>query len=81
MQGQAAGVVAALAAGRMGKHREVAVREVQSRLLDAGCYLQPFVDVTPADSGWQWLFNGVGCTDSPGTGKVRRLGQQDFFSS
>lgn len=79
LTGQAAGVVAALAAGRMGNTREVAVREVQSKLLDAGCYLQPFVDVTPADSGWRAI-QRVGCTGIlRGTGKSEGWANKTFF--
>ena len=43
--GQAAGVVAALSVGKKRAVREVSVREVQARLLDAGCYIMPYVDL------------------------------------
>ena len=43
--GQAAGVVAALSVEEKRAVREVSVREVQARLLDAGCYIMPYVDL------------------------------------
>lgn len=53
--GQAAGALAAIAV-KTGKHpREVPVREVQSLLLDHGCYLLPFLDLKPGDPGFREL--------------------------
>ena len=53
--GQAAGALAAIAV-KSGKHpSEVPVREVQSLLLDHGCYLLPFLDLKPGDSGFREL--------------------------
>jgi len=49
LTGQAAGLLAAYAAINGVEPRNVDVREVQRRLLDAGCYLLPFVDVHPTD--------------------------------
>lgn len=43
--GQAAGVVAALSVREQRVAREVSVRGVQSALLDAGCYIMPYVDL------------------------------------
>ncbi len=47
--GQAAGALAALAARRGMSPAEVPVREVQAALLEAGAFLQPYLDVPPAD--------------------------------
>ncbi|MCM1301738.1 MAG: FAD-dependent oxidoreductase [Bacteroides cellulosilyticus] len=47
--GQAAGVAAALAAARKCDPAEVSVRQVQQTLLDAGCYLLPYLDLPPSD--------------------------------
>ena len=47
--GQAAGVLAALAARNRVEPAEVAVRAVQTELLRAGAYLQPYVGVPPTD--------------------------------
>ena len=53
--GQAAGALAALAV-RKGVHpSEVPVTEVQSLLLDHGCYLLPFLDLKPSDPGFREL--------------------------
>ena len=53
--GQAAGALAALAI-RSGRHpSEVPVREVQTVLLDHGCYLLPFLDLKPTDPGFREL--------------------------
>lgn len=46
--GQASGALAALAVKDGCKIREVGVRDVQSVLLEAGCYLMPYLDL-PAD--------------------------------
>ena len=53
--GQAAGALAAIAA-KSGRHpSEVPVAEVQSVLLDHGCYLMPFLDLKPNDPGFRDL--------------------------
>ena len=53
--GQAAGALAAIAA-RSGRHpSEVPVDEVQSVLLDHGCYLLPFLDLKPGEQGFREL--------------------------
>lgn len=53
--GQAAGALAAIAS-RTGRHpSEVPAEEVQSTLLDEGCYLMPFLDLKPGDPGFREL--------------------------
>ena len=53
--GQAAGALAAIAV-KSGKHpSEVPAAEVQSLLLDHGCYLLPFLDLKPGDPGFREL--------------------------
>lgn len=53
--GQAAGALAALSV-HTGRHpSEVPVGEVQSVLLDHGCYLLPFLDLKPSDEGFREL--------------------------
>lgn len=49
LTGQAAGLLAAYAANHDIEPIDVEVREIQRRLLDAGCYLLPFIDVQPSD--------------------------------
>lgn len=53
--GQAAGALAALAVKSGRKPHEVPVEEVQSILLDHGCYLLPFLDLKPSDAGFREL--------------------------
>ena len=59
--GQAAGALAALAT-EQGRHpHEIAVRDVQDLLLDHGCYLLPFLDLQPGDTGFRQLQeDGIG---------------------
>ena len=53
--GQAAGALAAIAV-KTGRHpSEIPAAEVQSVLLDHGCYLLPFLDLKPADPGFREL--------------------------
>ena len=53
--GQAAGALAALAA-HSGRHPSaVPAAEVQSVLLDHGCYLMPFLDLKPGEPGFREL--------------------------
>ena len=53
--GQAAGALAAIAV-KTGRHpSEVPASEVQSVLLDHGCYLLPFLDLKPSDPGFRDL--------------------------
>jgi len=53
--GQAAGALAAIAA-HSGRHPSaVPAAEVQSVLLDHGCYLMPFLDLKPGDPGFREL--------------------------
>lgn len=52
LTGQAAGVLAALSVKQKKQPRAVAVRTVQSALLQFKCYQVPFVDIEPADPKW-----------------------------
>ena len=53
--GQAAGALAAIAV-KTGRHpSEVPAEEVQTVLLDHGCYLMPFLDLKPSDPGFREL--------------------------
>lgn len=53
--GQAAGVFAALAVRHSCAVREVKVREVQKVLLEAGAYIQPYLDLPVEDENFQVL--------------------------
>ena len=47
--GQAAGALAALAVTEGKRVKEVGVRQVQEALLNAGCYIMPYLDLLPGD--------------------------------
>jgi hypothetical protein len=51
--GQAAGVAAALSVQAGVEPRDLDIRSLQQTLLDAGSWLMPFADVTPADHDFQ----------------------------
>jgi|WetSurMetagenome_2_1015567.scaffolds.fasta_scaffold00782_7 hypothetical protein len=51
--GQAAGCAAALCIRHGIEPRLINVRELQQSLLNAGCWLVPYIDVTPADPSFQ----------------------------
>ncbi|MCQ2153756.1 MAG: FAD-dependent oxidoreductase [Bacteroidales bacterium] len=53
--GQAAGVMAAMAALGRCRVRDLSVRRVQAALLDAGARIQPYLDLEPSDSGFASL--------------------------
>ena len=53
--GQASGALAALSVQRSLHPRNVPVRDVQEVLLEHGCYLLPFLDLKPSDSGFRQL--------------------------
>ena len=67
--GQAAGALAAIAV-RTGRHpSEVPASEVQSVLLDHGCYLLPFLDLKPSDPGFRELQEAGVRGEVKGTGR------------
>lgn len=53
LTGQAAGVLAALSVKNRQSPREIEVREVQQKLLDASAYIMPLYDVKPDDPNFQ----------------------------
>ena len=67
--GQTAGVIAALSVKRGCAVREVDVRSVQTELLAAGAYLQPWLDLKPGEEGFEAI-QRIGCT-----GILRGIGQ------
>jgi len=50
--GQAAGMAAAMSAQQGANPRDLDVRQLQSKLIEADCYIQPYLDVTKDD----WYF-------------------------
>ena len=68
--GQAAGALAAIAV-KSGRHpSEVPASEVQSVLLDHGCYLMPFLDLKPGDPGFRDLQEKGVRGEVKGTGRT-----------
>jgi hypothetical protein len=68
--GQAAGVLAAIAA-RSGRHPSaVPAVEVQSVLLDHDCYLMPFLDLKPGEPGFRELQESGVRGEVRGTGRT-----------
>ncbi|HSH19455.1 MAG TPA: FAD-dependent oxidoreductase [Draconibacterium sp.] len=53
LTGQAAGVIAALSISENKNPRDLNIRDVQQKLLDANAYLMPLFDVTPDDIAFQ----------------------------
>ena len=53
LTGQAAGVLAALSVNRRRAPREIPVRDVQQKLLEASAYIMPLYDVKPDDPHFQ----------------------------
>jgi hypothetical protein len=51
--GQAAGGAAALAVREQVQPRQIRIRQLQQILLEAGCWLMPFVDLNPEDLDFQ----------------------------
>jgi len=73
--GQAAGALAAIAVKSRRHPSEVPAREVQAVLLDHGCYLLPFLDLSPADPGFRELQEkGV-------RGEVRGIGRFEGWAN
>lgn len=68
--GQAAGALAALAARSGRKPSEVPASEVQAVLLDHGCYLLPFLDLTPSQPGFRELQEAGVKGDVKGIGRT-----------
>lgn len=68
--GQAAGALAALAVKKGLKPHEVPVSDVQSVLLDHGCYLLPFLDLKPSDPGFRELQEAGVRGEVKGTGRT-----------
>lgn len=77
--GQAAGVLAALAVKNKMGVSDVPVRDVQHTLLDAGCYLLPYLDVSP-DHPWFIPMQRIGVTGiMKSVGKNFGWSNQTFF--
>ena len=67
--GQAAGALAAIAVKTKRHPSEVPAKEVQSLLLDHGCYLLPFLDLKPEEPGFRELQEKGVLGEVKGTGR------------
>lgn len=79
LTGQAAGVLAAKAVLLKKNVREVPVREVQTALLNAKCYLMPFSDVKPDDPAWEAIQKAGLTGILKGAGKPEGWANKMFF--
>lgn len=77
--GQAAGAAAALSVKNNVEPRNLDIRALQQVLLDAGCWLMPFADLTPFDSDFQAV-QRVGLTGiMHGTGEPVAWANRTWF--
>jgi hypothetical protein len=77
--GQAAGALAALSVLKKKDVKDLDIRTVQSKLLDANVYLMPYLDVKPTDSYFKAV-QKVGATGIlKGTGNPYKWANQTWF--
>lgn len=77
--GQASGVLAALAVQQGKQPSEVAIRDVQSTLLDQKAYIMPYIDVPPTDQHFK-VMHKIGATGVlKGTGIPYKWANQTWF--
>jgi hypothetical protein len=79
LTGQAAGTLAALCVQQKIQPRQINIREVQQKLLDAKAYLMPYIDVPPTHPHWESI-QKVGATGIvKGTGVPYKWANQTWF--
>jgi FAD dependent oxidoreductase len=79
LTGQAAGVLAALSAIQKKQPRNIPVRAVQNKLLQAGAYIMPYIDVPPTDKHFAAI-QRIGATGIlKGTGIPYKWANQMWF--
>ena len=79
--GQAAGALAALSVVQGRSVRDVAVRDVQDVLLEAGSYIMPYRDFTPSDEDFK-IIQRIGATGIvKGEGRNEGWSNQTWFST
>jgi FAD dependent oxidoreductase len=80
LTGQAAGALAAYCVLNKVQARKADIRNVQQLLLDAKCFLMPYVDVLPADSLYWQAIQKAGATGIlKGTGKSEGWVNKTYF--
>jgi hypothetical protein len=79
LTGQAAGMLAALCIQHGEQPRQVNIRELQQKLLEAKCDLMPYSDLKPGDPDWG-IIQRLGATGIlKGTGKPEAWANKTFF--
>lgn len=79
LTGQAAGVLAAYCVKQKIQPRNAIIREVQQILLDAKCFIMPYVDVKPDDVYWEAI-QKIGATGIlKGVGKSEGWANRTYF--
>jgi FAD dependent oxidoreductase len=80
LTGQAAGALAAYCVQNKVQPRKASIRVVQQLLLDAKCFLMPYVDVLPADTVYWQAIQKAGATGIlKGTGKSEGWANKTYF--
>lgn len=77
--GQAAGVIAALASQKNVSPKDLAVRTVQKKLLDANGYLMPFYDVSPEHTHFSSIQKMAACGLLQGIGEPYKWANRTWF--
>ncbi|MDH3710954.1 MAG: FAD-dependent oxidoreductase [Cyclobacteriaceae bacterium] len=78
--GQAAGAAAAICINQNLQPRDLDIRILQQQMLDAGCWLMPFIDMVPEDSIFFQAVQKVGLTGlMKGTGVPFKWANQTWF--
>lgn len=79
LTGQAAGALAAICVQKNVQPRNAGIREVQQVLLQAKCYLMPYVDVRPDDPYWEVIQKAGATGILKGTGKADGWANKTYF--
>jgi hypothetical protein len=80
LTGQATGALAAYSVLNKVQPRKASVRSVQQLLLDAKCFLMPYVDVLPTDTVYWQAIQKAGATGIlKGTGKSEGWANKTYF--
>jgi hypothetical protein len=79
LTGQAAGALAAHCVKKKVSPAKANIREVQQQLLNAKCYLMPYVDVSITDTAWQAIQKAGALGIIKGVGKPEGWANKTFF--
>jgi hypothetical protein len=79
LTGQAAGAIAANCILKNIPPHKISIRAVQQSLLDAKCYLLPYVDIEPGDKDWEAIQKAGATGILQGTGIPDGWANKTFF--